>query len=90
MENISRKAIARRLYPNGYIKELYHYKDITKEEYATLCQQRVEMFVIGNKRIMNPIDALDQESYFLWIKNRERNNSSLCANNSPTSSRRYV
>jgi hypothetical protein len=71
MEDISRKTIARRLYPNGYIKELYHYNDITKEEYATICQQRVEMFVIGNRRIMNPIDTLDQESYFLWIKDRE-------------------
>jgi hypothetical protein len=71
MENFSRKAIARRIYGNGYTKELFHYDSITKEEYAKTCQERVEMFVVGNKRIMNPIDALDQESYFLWIKNRD-------------------
>jgi|TARA_R110000851_G_scaffold308583_1_gene467535 hypothetical protein len=66
------RVVGRELYANGYIKECLHYSAITKEEYAVICRERVEMFVVGNKRIMNPIDKLDQESYFLWIKNKEK------------------
>ena len=53
---------------SGYTKTCVHYDLVSKEDYHTICLERVNAFVVENKRIMNPIDELDKDCYFLWIK----------------------
>ena len=43
-------------YKNGYKKKCKHFALLTKEEYATIIKNRIDAFVVQNKRIMNPLD----------------------------------
>ena len=61
--------IGKHTYDSGYTKVACHYNEMTKEEYATTLKERVQAFVVNNKRVMNPVDDLDKHSYFLWINN---------------------
>jgi len=56
-------------YENGYVKKAKHFDLLTKEEYATIIYHRVNNFVVDNKRIMNPVDKLEKDCFFLWIDN---------------------
>ena len=47
------------------IRECFqHYDTLSKEEYRKIISQRVEQFVVYNKRIMSPIDDRDTISHF--------------------------
>ena len=56
-------------YKNGYKKKCKHFTLLTKEEYATIIKNRIEAFVVQNKRIMNPLDDKEKHSFYLWIEN---------------------
>ena len=56
-------------YENGYVKKCKHFDLLTKEEYAVIIKNRCDAFIVQNKRIMNPVDSLEEHSYFLWIEN---------------------
>ncbi len=56
-------------YENGYVKKCKHFDLLTKEEYAVIIRNRCDAFIVQNKRIMNPVDSLEEHSYFLWIEN---------------------
>ena len=64
-----RNWIGEHTYESGYRKVACHYDEMTKNEYTTMIRNRVQNFVVQNKRIMNPVDELDAFSYFLWIEN---------------------
>ena len=65
----AREYIGKHTYDSGYTKVACHYSEMTKEEYATMLKERVQAFVVENRRVMNPVDDLDKHSYFLWINN---------------------
>ncbi len=65
-------AIVKEAYSDGIIKEIRHFRDLTKEEYGKILHQRVNMFVVWNKRIMNPIDKHDKDSHFIMVWERDR------------------
>ena len=47
------------------IRECFqHYDTLSKEEYRKILEQRVQQFVVWNKRIMNPVDDRDEISHF--------------------------
>jgi len=54
-------------YENGYVKKARHFSIIPKEEYATIIYNRVNNFVVQNKRIMNPVDRWEKDCWFLTI-----------------------
>ena len=54
-------------YENGYVKKCKHFDLLTKEEYAVIIKNRCDAFIVQNKRIMNPVDSLEEHSYYLWI-----------------------
>ena len=60
-----RNWIGEHTYESGYRKVACHYDEMTKNEYTTMIRNRVQNFVVQNKRIMNPVDELDAFSYFL-------------------------
>jgi len=66
-----RNLVGEHIYESGYRKVACHYDEMTKDEYTTMIRNRVQNFVVQNKRIMNPVDKLDAFSYFLWIENPE-------------------
>ena len=66
---LNRRLIGKHEYESGYTKIACHYDELTKEEYTTILRNRIQAFVVENKRIMNPVDELDKHSYFLWINN---------------------
>jgi hypothetical protein len=65
-------AIVKEEYSDGIVKEIRHYKDLTKEEYFKILEQRMNQFVVWNKRIMNPIDKHDQSAHFILIWERDK------------------
>ena len=48
----------------GIRESFQHYDTLSKEEYRKILEQRVEQFVVENKRIINPIDEIDTISHF--------------------------
>jgi hypothetical protein len=48
----------------GIRESFQHYETLSKEEYRKILEQRVEQFVVQNKRIINPIDDRDVISHF--------------------------
>lgn len=60
-------AIVREEYSDNVVKELRHFRDLTKEEYGKIIKQRVDMFVVWNKRIMNPIDRDDLNAHYIVV-----------------------
>ena len=54
-------------YDNGIVKEVRHFTELTKIEYHKILKQRVDQFVVWNKRIINPIDKYDIDSWFLMF-----------------------
>ena len=54
-----------RVASTGGIRECFqHYDTLSKEEYRKIIEQRVQQFVVYNKRIMNPVDDRDEISHF--------------------------
>lgn len=62
-----RRLVGEHTYESGYTKIACHFDELTKSEYATMLRNRVNNFVVVNKRIMNPIDMIDEKCYYLWI-----------------------
>ena len=60
-------AIVREEYSDNIVKELRHFRDLSKIEYGKIIKQRVDMFVVWNKRIMNPIDKDDLNAHYILI-----------------------
>jgi len=65
-------AIVREECSDNIVRELRHFRDLSKEEYGKIIKQRVDMFVVWNKRIMNPIDKDDLNAYYILIWERKR------------------
>ncbi len=60
-------SIVREEHSNNIVREIRHFRDLTKEEYGKIVKQRVDMFVVWNKRIMNPIDVNDINAHYIMI-----------------------
>jgi len=60
-------AIVKEEYSDNIVKELRHFRDLSKQEYGKILKQRVDMFVVWNKRIMNPIDRDDLNAHYILI-----------------------
>ncbi len=54
-------------YDNGIVKEVRHFSELRRLEYHKILKQRVDMFVVWNKRIINPIDDYDPDSWFVMF-----------------------
>jgi len=56
---------------DSIVKEIRHFCDLTKAEYQAIVEQRVNQFVVWNKRIMNPVDEHDEDAHFIMIWENE-------------------
>ena len=60
-------SIIKEEYSDNIVREIRHFRDLTKEEYGKIIKQRVDMFVVWNKRVMNPIDKDDLNAHYIMI-----------------------
>ena len=60
-------SIIKEEYSGNIVREIRHFRDLTKEEYGKIIKQRVDMFVVWNKRVMNPIDRDDLNAHYIMI-----------------------
>ena len=56
---------------DSIVKEIRHFCDLTKAEYNAIIEQRVQQFVVWNKRVMNPVDEHDEDAHFIMIWENE-------------------
>ena len=62
------KNVGEHKYENGYVKKCKHFDLLTKEEYAVIIKNRCDAFIVQNRKIMNPVDRLENKSFYLWIE----------------------